>query len=169
MDSYDEFLNNLDAASVNEQILKYEHFVDVVLRGDLKRVAGLHEDICQKIVEHMNVKSAIKAIKDNDIRSFKSMTDIGCNCYAKSVVWVIVSCISMFWHSVYCSPDTNKIYFNVGLNCIVELTLDEALKFIEKRIKMYNCLLEEHVETSSKIKAHIKIILNLIDQLKSNV
>lgn len=59
------------------------------------------------------------------------------------------------------------IYINVGLNCIVELTLDEALKHIEKRVKIYNKQLESYIEHSSKIKAHIKIMLNFIDQLKN--
>lgn len=59
------------------------------------------------------------------------------------------------------------ILLDIGLSCVVELKLDEALIFIEKRIEIFNKTLETLVENSSKIKAHIKMTLNLIDQLKS--
>lgn len=60
------------------------------------------------------------------------------------------------------------IYLDVGLNHFVQLKLEEALIFIEKRVELYNQTLETLVESSSKIKAHIKLILNLVDQLKSS-
>ena len=59
------------------------------------------------------------------------------------------------------------IFLDIGLNCVLELKLDESITFIEKRIEIYNQTLETLVENSSKVKAHIKLILNLIDQLKS--
>ena len=54
----------------------------------------------------------------------------------------------------------------VGLQCFLELTLDEALMFIEKRVEMYNRHLEALVQSSAKVKAHIKLTLYMIDQLK---
>ncbi len=59
------------------------------------------------------------------------------------------------------------IFLDVGLNYFVELTLVEASRFIEKRIEIYNKTLESLVENSSKVKAHIKLILNLIDHLRN--
>ena len=82
----EDLFENLTDSSVNEQILKYEHCVDVVLRGDLKRVSKQYEQTCQDIVDHLNVKSSINSIKENVLHSFKSMIDIGSNCYAKAVV-----------------------------------------------------------------------------------
>jgi len=59
------------------------------------------------------------------------------------------------------------IFLDIGLNYYLQLTLNEALTFIEQRVEMYNKSLEALVENSSKVKAHIKLILNFIDQLKS--
>lgn len=73
-------------ASIKEQITKYEHFIDVVLRGDLQRITNEYEKICERVVEYMNIKSTIKTLMDNDVDSFKSMSDIGSNCYVKCVV-----------------------------------------------------------------------------------
>lgn len=67
----------------------------------------------------------------------------------------------------FSSPKTDMIFLDIGLNCVVQLKLNEAITFIEKRIEIYNQTLESLVENSSKVKAHIKLILNLIDQLKN--
>ncbi|KAI2803480.1 hypothetical protein BLOT_007611 [Blomia tropicalis] len=138
-------------SSLEDQITKYEHFIDVVLKGDLKRVSKEYEIICERVVEYMNIKTTIKTLIENKINEFKTMSDIGSNCYVKCVV-----------------PNSDMIYLDVGLNHFVQLKLEEALIFIEKRVELYNQTLETLVESSSKIKAHIKLILNLVDQLKSS-
>lgn len=138
-------------SSLEDQITKYEHFIDVVLKGDLKRVSKEYEMICERVVEYMNIKTTIKTLIENKINEFKTMSDIGSNCYVKCVV-----------------PNSDMIYLDVGLNHFVQLKLEEALIFIEKRVELYNQTLETLVESSSKIKAHIKLILNLVDQLKSS-
>lgn len=73
-------------SSLEDQITKYEHFIDVVLKGDLKRVSKEYEIICERVVEYMNIKTTIKTLIENKINEFKTMSDIGSNCYVKCVV-----------------------------------------------------------------------------------
>jgi len=140
----------LTDSSLQTQITKYEYFIEVVLKGDLQRITNEFEKISERVVEYMNIKSTIKNIQKNDVKTFKSMSDIGSNLYVKCVV-----------------PNAETVFLDIGLNCIVQLTLNEAVMFLEQRIQMYNQTLESLIENSSKVKAHIKLILNLIDQLKS--
>ncbi|KAJ6222938.1 hypothetical protein RDWZM_001483 [Blomia tropicalis] len=112
-------------SSLEDQITKYEHFIDVVLKGDLKRVSKEYEIICERVVEYMNIKTTIKTLIENKINEFKTMSDIGSNCYVKCVV-----------------PNSDMIYLDVGLNHFVQLKLEEALIFIEKRVELYNQTLE---------------------------
>lgn len=142
--------SQMSDASINSQITKYEEFIDVVLKGDLQRIMNNYESICERVVEYTNIKSTIKTIQDNKGGPFKTMSDIGSNCYVKCVV-----------------PKSDMIFLDVGLNYFVELTLVEASRFIEKRIEIYNKTLDSLVENSSKVKAHIKLILNLIDHLRN--
>ena len=76
----------LTDSSIRAQITKYEHFIEVVLKGDLQRITNEYEKICERVVEYMNIKSTIKTLKDNNVASFKTMSDIGSNCYVKCVV-----------------------------------------------------------------------------------
>ena len=82
----DHYLNQIPQSSLQTQITKYEHFIDVVLRGDLQRINNKYEQICERMVEYMNIKSTITTIIENDIKSLKSMSDIGSNCYVKCVM-----------------------------------------------------------------------------------
>ena len=72
--------------SINSQITKYEEFIEHVLKGDLQRIMNNYEAICEKVVEYTNIKSTIKTIQDNSGGQFKTMSDIGSNCYVKCVV-----------------------------------------------------------------------------------
>lgn len=64
-------------------------------------------------------------------------------------------------------PNTDRIYLCVGLDCFLEMTLDEALRFINRKTEILKKSMEFLLENSAKIKAHIKIVLNLIDQLRN--
>lgn len=57
------------------------------------------------------------------------------------------------------------VHLNIGLNCVLEMTLYEAKSFIDVKLKAYNQLLVLLEEDCAKVKAHIKLVLNLLAQL----
>ncbi|KAF7490977.1 Protein UXT [Sarcoptes scabiei] len=132
------------------EILKYEQFVENVLKNDLRLVLERYNEICDKIADLLKIRSVCKMITENKMKSMKTMADLGSNCYVKCLI-----------------PSTDHILLNVGLDCFIEFSIEEALKFIDKRSNLYNKSLEILKEKSAKIKAHIKIVLNLIDQLQN--
>lgn len=62
----------------------------------------------------------------------------------------------------YCSPDASMIYVKVGFGFFLEMTHDEALAFIEKKVAMINSKIEVLTKDAAKIKAHIKLVLQVI-------
>jgi len=58
-------------------------------------------------------------------------------------------------------PDTSKIFVSVGFGFFVEFTLSEALKFIEKKSKFLTTKTTELTADASRIKAHIKLVLEV--------
>ena len=58
-------------------------------------------------------------------------------------------------------PDACKIFVFVGYGFFVEFTLDEALRFIDKR----NAFLTEHTDRltkdAAKVKANIKLVIEV--------
>lgn len=62
----------------------------------------------------------------------------------------------------YCSPDASMIYVKVGFGFFLEMTHDETLAFIEKKVAMINSKIEVLTKDAAKIKAHIKLVLQVI-------
>ncbi|KPP77597.1 UXT protein-like, partial [Scleropages formosus] len=58
-----------------------------------------------------------------------------------------------------CNPDSSTIFVAVGYGFFVELTLPEALKFIEKKTNQLTGYTETLTKDSAKIKANIRMVL----------
>lgn len=69
--------------------------------------------------------------------------------------------ISYFLYSWCCSPDASMIYVKVGFGFFLEMTHDEALAFIEKKVSMINSKIDVLTKDAAKIKAHIKLVLQV--------
>jgi prefoldin subunit 5 len=49
----------------------------------------------------------------------------------------------------------------VGFGFFVEMTMDEALKFIDKKVSFLKSTVEQLTIDAAKVKAHIKLILEV--------
>lgn len=74
------------SSSINEKIFRYEHFVEEVLKNDLHKVSCQYEKICEQINDYNNVKSTIETINRDQLKTLKTMNDIGSNCYVQCVM-----------------------------------------------------------------------------------
>lgn len=140
-----------DATVVDEKILKYESFVNDVLKEDLRIVHDKYDRTNREIGEWLQLKRTINGLKDvRTEEGFKTKTDVGTDVYVQVVV-----------------PDPSKILVDVGSGVYVEYTEQEALRFIDKRLE----LLEKQVaivkKDSAKIKSRIKLVLHGIRELSN--
>jgi len=62
---------------------------------------------------------------------------------------------------VFCSPDPSKICVNIGLDVYIEMSLDEAVNFTEKKIAVLEKQAAQLSEDATKVKAHIKLVLEV--------
>lgn len=58
-------------------------------------------------------------------------------------------------------PDASHIFVHVGQGFFVEFTLDEALKFIDKKTEHLNAISDSLTQDAAKVKAHIKMVLEV--------
>ena len=63
--------------------------------------------------------------------------------------------------------DPRKVFVDVGLGFFVELTLPEALKLIEKKVKLLENKAKKLTEESCKVKANIKLTLEGLRELQN--
>lgn len=117
-----------------EKLEKYEHFLNNVLREDLRLVLENRDKLYEDIAAHSQLKQVIDCI--NEVpheEGLRTQVDLGSNFYVQSHV-----------------PDVSRIYVNVGLGFHLELTLQEALTFIDKKLEILNAKLSESTKKSHR-------------------
>ncbi|KAK6093653.1 hypothetical protein MT418_006255 [Batrachochytrium dendrobatidis] len=130
------------------QIRKYESFVNDRLRKDLEKVLEERDKLYEQIAQLLQLRNQIHVIQKQSQGEMKTMMDVGCDFFMKARI-----------------PDTSKIILNVGSNIFVEMPLDDAIKFLEKKEKTLEGQTEKWTNRASEIRAHIKLVLKAISEL----
>lgn len=141
-----------DGTGLEQKVKKYEEFVNDKLRKDLETVMKTQEEVNSKIAEYLQLKSIIENIKNCDGgagKGLKTQVDLGCNFYCRAQI-----------------TDPSTILVSVGYGFFVEFTLDEALRFIEKKCDQLTTYSSKLGNDSAKIKAHIKLVLEGLRELQ---
>jgi prefoldin alpha subunit len=138
---------------LSENVLRYESFVNDVLKEDLKKVHTIHDKLNTEIAEYVQLKKFIQTISDIGQSSggLKTKMDLGCNFYIQANI-----------------ADTSTILVAIGLDHYVEFTMEEALRFVEKRVNLLTVQTEKLKKDSAKTKAMIKLVLAGLHQLQSS-
>ncbi|XP_011203912.2 protein UXT [Bactrocera dorsalis] len=123
-----------------------EIFVNEFLKEDLKQLEHHINNYNGEIMEYVQLKNTLEALNENSDGSFKTQMDIGGN---------------MFMEAKVDNP-SNSVLVDVGKGYFVEFTLEEALKFLEFKVKVLtnecNVLREESVKKRSDIKLALMCI-----------
>ena len=142
-----------DETILEEKVKKYEEFVNDRLRKDLETVRKNQEEVNTKIAEYLQLKSFIENVKSSDVsrsgRELKTQVDLGCNFYCQARI-----------------TDPSKILVSVGYGFYVEFTLDEALKFVEKKCNQLTTYSSKLGQDSARIKANIKLVMEGLRELQ---
>ncbi|XP_015911893.1 protein UXT [Parasteatoda tepidariorum] len=134
-----------------KKILEYETYLNDVLREDLKCVLSQRENLCQEVLDLEQLKTVIERLQEAELNkeTIKTRVDLGCNFYAQANI-----------------TDTKYIFIKTGLDIFVQFTLEEATKFIDKKIDFLKKKIDHTLKKSSEINAHIQLILQGLRELQ---
>jgi len=138
---------------LTEKILKYESFLNERLKPDLKSVLAERDQIYNETAEFVALRNTIAAIRSADLppgQPLKTQVDLGCNFYCRANV-----------------EDPSKIFVDIGLGFFLEQTLDEAEKFVGKKISALDEKSKSLTQQASKIKANIRLVLEGLRELQN--
>ncbi|KAG2183388.1 hypothetical protein INT43_006394 [Umbelopsis isabellina] len=136
-----------EAADFTAVLQKYDQFINDKLKPDLKATLD-SRDALYDLTSDLKLKAQIETIQTNDLKEMKTMVDLGSNFYAQAKI-----------------PDTRYIYINVGFGFHVQMTLKEALVFIEKKNKQLQNRADKYSEEAAKIRANIKLVMRAIQEI----
>ncbi|KAF3861052.1 hypothetical protein F7725_001307 [Dissostichus mawsoni] len=134
-------------ANVDPKVLQYENFIHEVLKKDLQKVLEQRDTVYEKISQYLQLKNTIQSLQV--CQKLKTDVDLGCNFFVQAEV-----------------EDSSKIFVAVGFGFFLEMTHDEALRFIEKKTSQLTAFTEQLTKDSAKIKAHIRMVLEGLRELQ---
>lgn len=124
-----------------------EEVINDKLRQDLVAISEQVDRTCTTIADYIKVKAALKLFKTNS-KNVRVQSNLGCNFYAQCHI-----------------DDASKVYLCVGQNYFLHMDLDEALKMIDFKEKQLMKELDNLQLKASKIKAYIKVALEVLDRV----
>jgi prefoldin alpha subunit len=122
-----------------------ESFINDHLKEDLKNYEQQLAKINTDISEYLQIKKVIEHIKDDKV--LKTQVNIGGSFFMQAKV-----------------NDLEKMLVNVGLDVYVEFTLDEAVKYVDFKVKVLTKEADVIREESLKTRANIKLALLCIGE-----
>ncbi|KAK6177749.1 hypothetical protein SNE40_015791 [Patella caerulea] len=134
-----------------DKILAYEQFLNETLREDLKKVLEARDEIHKQMSDYLQLKTVIERLQETKLTDdvLKTQIDMGNNFYVEAKV-----------------PDASRICVAVGYGFFVEFTLDEAVKFIDKKNKRLTERSNNLTNDAAKIKANIRLVLEGLREMQ---
>jgi prefoldin subunit 5 len=102
--------------TVGEKVLRYETFISDALQRDLQKVLDHRDKVYEQLSVYLQLRHVIERLQETNHSELYMQVDLGCNFFVDTVV-----------------PDTSRIYVALGYVFFLELTLAEALKFIDRK------------------------------------
>lgn len=134
--------------NLSEKVLRYEEFLNEHLRSDLHKVLAQRDQVCNDVMEYNQLKNTINLLvsrQNGDCgKTLKTMVDLGCNFYAHAKTIVV----------------------SVGLGFHLEMTLEEASTFIEKKITDLTAKADTLSEQAAQINGRIKVVMETLRELQ---
>lgn len=112
------------------------------LRTDLSRLEEAYNKVNEELIEYMQLEKTLEFMKEHKPNGFKTKVDVGSNMFMTAKVDKI-----------------EPILINIGLNIMLELELEEALKYLKMKIKILSKEADVIRDESLKIRSQIKILL----------
>mmetsp|Transcript_10523 Transcript_10523/g.12205 ORF Transcript_10523/g.12205 Transcript_10523/m.12205 type:complete len:187 (-) Transcript_10523:183-743(-) len=180
-----EFVDNLmeteDDTPLSEEELRskvneYIRFIDDILQPELEKATARREETEFEIQEYSEVKDYIEILSsrmrkntlEDDEQKQSSVSHDSTSQSSSNMS----SMIDMGCQMVYCQAkiaNTNQICIDVGLGVHVQLSLEEALDFIRKRIKFLNEeILPKRVQKAKVVAGHLEDALSLLESLSED-
>ena len=142
--------NNNGNELLQTKISEYSNFISQTLQPQLQSAVDAREETEAEISEYVQLKAKLQQIQSDAPKSIDTIVDIS--------------------HStIYCKAHISNpkiIYVNVGFGFHVEMTIEEAIQFITKRVEyLESCVLKHRVEAAARIAKDVENAIELLEEL----
>ncbi|EDW64302.1 protein UXT [Drosophila virilis] len=136
-----------EADAHKARITQIEEFINDVLKEDLKQLEHHLNLFNEEIMEYVQLKNTLQTFGDHMPAGYKTQVNIGSNIFMQARV-----------------KQMDKILVNVGKEVYLEMSMDEAIRFSDVRIKILTKQADVVREESVKKRSQIKMALIAISE-----
>ena len=142
--------NNNNGNELQTKITEYSNFISQTLQPQLQSAVDKREETEAEISEYLQLQTKLQQIQGDAPKSIDTIIDIS--------------------HStVYCKAHISNpkiIYVNVGFGVHVEMTIEEGIQFISKRVEYLETHpLKHRVEVAGRIAKDVEGAIELLEEL----
>lgn len=147
---------DVDASELREKLEEYSTFLDSTLYPELKRTVAARQETQDEINEYRELhdKLGVMMQQKNEKEPLEAMVNLG-------------------HELVYCKAqvdDPSTVFVDVGKSFFIELTREEALAAIEKRISfLQEHVLPKRVQDASRVASHLESSLMIVEALSRHL
>jgi len=136
----------IDPEEIRQKLEEYSSFLREVLRPDSEALSAAENEARMEIEEYKELRERLTDWNSVD----PHLVDLGSN---------KVQCRATV-------DDSSTIFVNVGMGFHVELTVDEALAYVDKRIHFLSSqVLKHRSEKSRQVQEHIQSSTMILEEL----
>eukprot|EP00960_Hanusia_phi_P038752 753580-Hanusia_phi.AAC.2 len=137
-----------DPDAIGAKVDRYANFVDDVLRIKLANLIQQREEVVKDVEALEKLRSTIMLMQERGGGRMKTMVNVGCECYMQAQV-----------------PETSRIFISVGLGFYVEMKLEEALEFVDKKVELLQVKADKQGNEISEVHSQIEMVLKAIQEV----
>jgi prefoldin subunit 5 len=145
------------------QITEYSNFINRTLRPQLQKAVDEREETEAEISEFLQLQTKLKLLVERDTRMKMESTN------NKNTLFPIDTIVDICHGAVYCNatiPNPRTIYIDVGLGFHVEMTLNEAIIYINKRVDhIEKNVLQHRVKVATTVAKDVENAIKLMEEL----
>jgi prefoldin alpha subunit len=130
------------------KIDRYERFLDETLRVKLQQVYARRAEVVKEIEAYEKLGSTLKTMQGEKMKSAKASINIGCDIYMQAII-----------------PDASMVTVDVGLGFFVEMTVDEGIIFVDKKVALLQRAVDAKTAEAAEVSSQIDVVLEGIREL----
>ena len=147
------------------QITEYSNFINRTLRPQLQKAVDEREETEAEISEFLQLQTKLKLLVERDTRKKMESTNNNNN----NTLFPIDTIVDICHGAVYCNatiPNPRTIYIDIGLGFHVEMTLHEAIIYINKRVDhIEKNVLKYRVKVATTVAKDVENAIKLMEEL----
>ncbi|KAL3795015.1 hypothetical protein HJC23_006336 [Cyclotella cryptica] len=158
---------------LHEKIKEYASFISQTLQPQLQAAVDARDATDADMSEYTQLRNKLQYL-ENEIgldHSSSSMEGVGGQPSAKNCK-PLEALVDICHETVYCRaviPNPRTVYVDVGLGFMVEFTLQEAIGFIEKKLKYLDEVLKHRASVAEGIARDVENALELLEELGAEI